>query len=180
MKRKQLFAGMILALSSLGMTSSSFAVPVMDLRSEDLLQWAMGQKESLQLTPNQQILWQQLETKTRAILRDQRSRRERLQANLLRNLDNPAIELRDLAGTLDAESGASEQESKQLREIWLTLNDALNDNQRQIVRSLLVDQLQRVADSGHDNTSSKPKQSSGSGRGKGMGGGGMPGGATSF
>jgi len=170
MKRNQLIAGVILALSSLGLTSSSFAVPVMDLRSEDLLQWVMGQKEALQLTPNQQILWQQLEVKTRAMLSDKRSRRERLQANLLRSLDNPAIELRDLAGTLDAESLASEQEGKRLREMWLTLNDALNDNQRQIVRSLLVDQLQRVADTGHDSSSSKPKQGGGSGRGKGMGG----------
>lgn len=177
MKRNQLIAGVILALSSLGLTSSAFALPVMELRSEDILQWATGLKESLQLTPNQQILWQQLESKTRAILRDQKSRRERLQANLLRDLDNPAIELRDLAGTVDAESGAGQQEGRQLREIWLTLNDALNDNQRQIVRSFVTDRLQRAADAGHD-SSSKPKQGGGSGRGKGMGG--MRGGSSDF
>ena len=75
------------------------------------------------------------------------------------------IELRELAKRLDAEGDLSNQESKQLRELWLTVNDALDDNQRQIIRAVLADQLQRSADQKTESNSSRQK---GDLRGRGM------------
>lgn len=139
-------AGLSLAL---GLAATcAHALPVMDMRVEDLLPMAAEFKKSLSLSNNQQILWQQIEAKTRHLIHERQSRRERLQAAGKQWLEGSAVELRDMAGALDAESGASAAEEKQLREWWLGLNDALDEKQRQAVATFLLEQLQRVPDNG--------------------------------
>ena len=118
----------------------------MNINVENLFQQASDVKKTLNLNSNQQILWQQVESRLRMILNSRRSRREHLQADLQLNLDNPRTELRELAKKLDSEDEVSSQENKELRDLWLTVNDALDDNQRQIVLVLLADQLQRSPD----------------------------------
>jgi hypothetical protein len=156
----------------------SYALPVMDVHVEDLVLRAKDVKMSLNLNPNQQLLWQQVESKIRMILHARQLRRERLQAALKLSLDDPRTELRDLAKRLEAEEDLSYQENKDLREVWLTLNDALDDNQRQTVLALLADQLQRSADQAPESKSRDRKddsRSSGMGRHKSGGmNGGMP------
>jgi hypothetical protein len=147
--------------------SAAHAIPVMDVHLEDLMAQASDVKKSLNLNPNQHLLWQQTESKTRAIMSERQRRREQLQAYLKKGLDNPRTELRDLAKQLDAESDASQQENKQLRELWLTVNDALDDAQRQTILVLLADQLQRIADDGHECKPGEPARTrSGMGRQK--------------
>ncbi|MDB5763601.1 MAG: hypothetical protein JWQ21_2596 [Herminiimonas sp.] len=158
-------------------SSSLYAMPVMDIHIEDLMLRASDIQKSLMLNPNQQLLWQQVESKSRAILRARQTRRGNLQADLLAKLDVPTTELRDMAAWVNKEADLTMQEDRQLRELWLTVNDALDDHQRQTVLSFLADELVRVADQdrGH-----KAEKSDGQTRGRGMGrskqGGGMGGG----
>jgi len=123
-------------------------MPVMDVRIEDLMSQASDIKKSLNLNANQQVLWQQTESKMRAIISARQRRREQLQATLKKGLDDSHAELRDLAKNMANEEDLSYQESRQLRELWLTVNDALDDSQRQTILQLLADQLQRVPDQG--------------------------------
>ncbi|PFH11424.1 basic type II keratin [Collimonas sp. PA-H2] len=167
----------VMASLSLGLTAPALASPVMDFRTEDLLSVADGLKDDLHLNPNQQTLWRQLEGKSRGIINEREKRQHLIQANMANGLNNPALDLRQLSAAIDAESALSDQDGRQLRELWLTMNDALDDQQRQTTRAFLADRLQRVDVASCDRSSAAPKdKSSGKGRGKGMGGGGMGGG----
>jgi uncharacterized membrane protein len=163
-------------------TLPALALPVMEMRAEDMLPLAAGLKTSLNLNANQQTLWQQTEGKSRALLRERQARRERLQAASKAGLDAAGIELRDLVGALDAETATTAAEEKQLREWWLTVNDALSEPQRRVVASLLAEQLLRMPDNGgHDGAAPRARDEGGDrGRGghpkQGGAGMGMPGG----
>jgi hypothetical protein len=81
---------------------------------------------------------------------------------------------------LEAEAATSAQEDKALREMWLGVNDALDENQRQQVATLVVDQLMRVPESEQRKnapraTEDNKGQHRGMGRGKPVGGMGAPG-----
>ena len=136
----------VLALSAV--VAPAFALPVMEMRAEDFLPMAAELKSSLNLNTNQQTLWQQVESKTRAVLRDRKTRRDRLQAATQAGVQGANVELRDLAKAIDEESAASASEEKLLREWWLTVNDALSESQRQTVVNLVSEQLLRVPDNG--------------------------------
>jgi hypothetical protein len=163
-----------------GACVSALATPVMEMRAEDLLPMASEFKKSLNLNANQQTLWLQVEGRSRAVLRERQSRREKLQAALKAALLGSKIELRDLNGAIEAEAAASAQEEKQLRELWLGVNDALDESQRQQVATLISEQLMRVPDSGQQRGAPRGKEDGGGqhrgmGRGKPGGGMGMPG-----
>jgi hypothetical protein len=134
---------MLLALS-LGAAAPSFALPLMDMRAEDLLPMATELRKSLNLNANQQTLWQQVESRSRSVLRERQSRREHMQQQAAAMLGKPNVELRELNALIEAEAGLSAAEDKQLRELWLTVNDALDDSQRGKVAALVTEQLQRV------------------------------------
>ena len=120
--------------------ASAAAAPLMDLRAEDVLPMAAQLRTSLALNPNQQLLWQQSEVRTRALLR------ERLQKQAVQLAASPNAELRELGSAAEAEAAASALEDQQLRATWLTVNDALDDRQRGMVLRFLGDQLERVRD----------------------------------
>jgi hypothetical protein len=122
----------------------------MDVHLEDLMTQSSDVKQSLNLNANQQRLWQQVESTMRAIMSERQRRREQLQADLKKGLDNPHAELRDLAKQLGDEEDFSYQENKRLRELWLTVNDALDDTQRRTILLLLTDRLQRMPDEAHE------------------------------
>lgn len=159
---------------------SAQALPVMEMKAEDLIPMASEFRKSLNLTPNQQILWQQTESKTRNLLRERQARREQLQAATQKGLEASNVELRDLVGALDAEAAANAAEEKQLRAWWLELNDALSDVQRKQVAQFLTEQLLRVPDKGPGGGEARPREEGEHSRGghrRGMGGGmGGPGG----
>ncbi|WP_050477328.1 hypothetical protein [Herbaspirillum rhizosphaerae] len=169
-----------LALSLLSLTPlPAHATPLMDLFPEDIISTVQQLKPELNLNPNQQILWRQTEQKTQAIVRRHQLRRDRLQAETARNMSKPGFELRELGRAVDQESALSEEDSRQLRELWLTVADALDDTQRQAVQSFIADRLQRVAEHG----GGAPEKSEGGrmggkrgGAGGGMGGSGGMGG----
>jgi hypothetical protein len=142
-------AGAALALSALLLPASpAFALQVMEMRAEDFVPMAAELKKSLNLNANQQTLWQQVESKTRTVLRDRKTRRDHLQAATQSGTQGAHVELRDLAKAIDEETTVSANEEKLLREWWLTVNDALNESQRQIVVNLVSEQLLRVPDNG--------------------------------
>jgi hypothetical protein len=154
------------------------ATPAMDMRAEDLLLMAPALKESLKLNGNQATLWAQTESRTRSMLRERQSRRERLQAAGKQALEAKDVELRDLAGPLEAEQAATTAEEKQLRELWLTVNDALDETQRHTVAVFLGEQLSRIE--GPMRPAAAPRgeaEGRGEGRGAGHRGGGPGGGA---
>lgn len=126
---------------------AAIATPVMEMRADVLMPMAAELRKSLNLNANQQTLWQQVEGRSRTILRERQSRRERLQKALATALAAPKVELRELDGAIAAEAGASAQEDQQLRELWLGVNDALDEGQRAQVAALAAEQLMRVADS---------------------------------
>ena len=169
---------LILSTALLLGSASAFATPVMEMRAEDLVPMAIQFRQELKLTPNQQTLWQQVETRSKAILRERVGRREKLQAALVSGAAQPKVELRDLNTALETEQTLEANEDKQLRELWLQVNDALDDNQRQQVAAMVGEQLMRVTPT---ETHAAPKtedrgQRKGGGKRGGMGG--MGGGAT--
>ena len=133
-----------LLLGATALTAS--AVPIAEMRLEDLLPMAPDFKAELKLNANQSTLWQQVEGKSRQLLRERKARRERLQAGVTQGLQAPQLELRDLLAGLDMESTQSLAEEKQLREWWLSVNDALDEHQRQMVAQFIAGQMARVMD----------------------------------
>jgi hypothetical protein len=109
----------------------------------------LGIQEALNLNANQQTLWLQIEGPSRAMLRERQHRREALQEKAKTLLGKPDVELRELGALVEAESAPPRaQEDKQLRELWLSLNDALDDGQRRQVATLVNEQLLRVVPEG--------------------------------
>lgn len=151
----------------------AFATPVMEMRAADLLPMAPEFRKSLTLNANQQTLWLQVENRSRAIMRERQARRERLQQSLQGALAAAKVELRDLDGVLAAESAASAQEERQLRELWLGVNDALDENQRRQVATLFAEQLMRVPDSEQHAAPRGREEGGGHRGGRGKPGGGM-------
>jgi hypothetical protein len=146
------------------------ALPMTEMRAQDLLMMAPALKDALKLNANQQTLWQQTEGRTRALLRERQSRAEKMQAAALQSLQGKDVELRDLAGALDAESAVELAEEKQLREWWLTVNDALDESQRRAVAVFLAEQLQRKPEGPGGGNGGPPREGGGGHRG-GPGGG---------
>ena len=136
--------GLALLLATNALTAS--AVPIADMRLEDLLPMAPDFRTELKLNANQGTLWQQVEGKSRQLLRERKARREHLQAEVTQRLQAPQLELRDLLAGLDTESTQSLAEEKQLREWWLSVNDALDEHQRQMVAQFIAGQMARVMD----------------------------------
>lgn len=157
---------------AIGSAAPSFAVPLMDLRAEDLVPMASELKSSLNLTPNQQTLFGQIEGRSRSVLRERQRRRDALQEQTKAMLARPDVELRELDKLVAAENATSTAEDKQLRDMWLGFNDALDDKQRQKVAGLIGEQLMRVIPEGRP-SGDKP---SGDRQGGGMGGRGRHGG----
>jgi len=173
------FARALLCALAIGSATPSFAVPLMDMRVEDLLFMSADVKKSLNLTPNQQTLWSQVEGRSRSILRERQRRREALQEQAKTLLAKPEVELRDLNRAVEAEAAATNTEDKQLREAWLEVNDALDDKQRAQVVTFIGEQLMRVVPEGRPGGERGGERGSGGGRPGGMGGhgrGGMGGG----
>lgn len=168
-----------LALLS-GVAAPSFAVPVYEIHAEELIAMAPDLRKSLDLNPNQQILWGQVDSRSHAILRERMQRRERLQRQAKTVAATPAPELRTLGAALDAEDAATQAEDRQLREMWLTVNDALTEKQRAQVAQFVGEQLERVEggpmreSKDHDSGDKHPR-GGGAGGGRGGMGGGMGG-----
>lgn len=178
-------AGLALALTWLAaVPRTASAIPVMDMKVEDMLPMGPDFQAQLTLNSNQKILWQQVESKTRQLVRNRKARRERLEAALKQQLAGKSVELRDLVAGMDAESATSAAEEKQLREWWLEVNDALNETQRQTVATFLGEQMLRVMDGGPGGGGGgggRGKEEGGPGGGhggRGGGGGGGMGGAS--
>jgi hypothetical protein len=140
----KLLRKLLLSLALAGGALPAFAVDVMELRAEQLLFGANDLKTTLALTQNQQTLWQQASGRAGTILRARQKRRGTLQTELKTRLADGKTDLRELGPALDAETDNSAAEDKQLRELWLTVADALNDQQRVAVKQLLLSQLERV------------------------------------
>jgi hypothetical protein len=175
MKKTSLARAVLLSLALAG-AAPAFALPLMDLRPDVLLAMAPDFHKSLNLNANQQTLWQQVEGKSRSVLRERQARREKLQQQGKALLDKPGAELRELGALVDAEETATLAEDKQLRELWLTVNDALDDNQRRMVATFVGEQMQRV-DGGEGRSGPGAREEGGRGRGgmRGRGGAGMGG-----
>ena len=164
--------GLAFLLGTTALTAS--AVPIAEMRLEDLLPMAPDFRMELKLNANQTTLWQQVEGKTRQLLRERKVRRERLQAAVTQGLQTPRLELRDLLAGLDTESTQGLAEEKQLREWWLSVNDALDEQQRQAVAQFIAGQMARVMDAAAPHNESRgapPGEHGGRKGGKGgMGG----------
>ncbi|MCH8620606.1 hypothetical protein [Undibacterium sp. TS12] len=146
-----------LAFSPL-LTTQSQAATMIDLRFDLFMAKATDLKKELNLNANQQVLWQQTENKLQSIQHQREVRRERLQAELDVRLEQKALELRDINPQLDQEEQLSSQENRQMRELFFTLNDALDDRQRSSLQTFLASTLRaspesarvRPADNGGD------------------------------
>jgi hypothetical protein len=147
----------ILAALLLAAALPSPAAPLMQIDADNLVRGAGFVKDTLHLTPNQQTLWQQVASKSAGLLRARQTRRDKLQAAFKAQLQDPAGELRRLADTLAQEEAASALENAELRELWLSMNDALDDRQRLLASQFLLTQLERVE---------APERAPGAGRGE--------------
>ena len=167
---------------ALGKAAPLFAVPLMNMRAEDLLPMTSEFRQALKLNANQQSLWQQVESRSHAVLRERQRRREALQDKARALLAKPDVELRELNTLVEAESAATGREDTQLRELWLGVNDALDDAQRRQMAAFVGEQLMRVVPEARPAGEHSGQKGSGRG-GRGMGGhgrGGMggPGGVS--
>lgn len=167
-------------LSGALLASTAHATRIMDLRAEQLIFMANDLKASLALSPNQQTLFQQVGTKSAALMRTRQLRRDRLQADLKRRLAEPEPDLRAWSAAIDEETATAAAEDRQLREFWLGVHDALDDKQRATVVQTLLSQLERVDADIDRGQRAAPREGQprgpGGGRGQRSGGGmGMPG-----
>lgn len=165
---------LLVGMAGLSLAGPARAISLMDVEAGDILPMVTPLKDDLHLNANQLILWQQTVQRTRALVRQRQGRREQLQSRAAEQLHQPNMEFSDLAAAIAREQQLSEAENNQLRELWLTVADALDDKQREIAQSYIIDRMQRVSVS----AGSKGADSGGMGRkgGSGMGGGGMGGG----
>ena len=164
------------------------AVPLTDLRAEDLLPMAGELKKTLALSTNQQTLWNKAEAQSRAILRDRIRRRAALQEWARTLLASPDADLRKLDRATDTEIATATAEDRQLRALWLDVNDGLDDSQRRRIAGLLGEQLMRVVPEGgqgggapggqRDEQNRRGGPGNGRGPGSGPGGNSGPGGAS--
>ncbi len=156
--------------------SLAHATPVMEVRLDGLLAKAGELKKDLNLNANQQLLWQQTESKLSSVLHQRDVRRNRMQAELELRLEQNNIELRDLNPQIEQEEQTTAQENKQMRELVLTLNDALDDKQRQALQMFINASLRTTADAPkakRPDNGDAPQRKSGMGRQReGAGGGG--------
>ncbi|WP_343025293.1 hypothetical protein [Massilia sp. MP_M2] len=158
------------------------SVPLTDLRAEDLLPIAGDLKQSLGLSPNQQTLWSKAEAASRTTLRDRTRRRAALQEWARTLLAIPDADLRKLDAATDAESATANAEDRQLRALWLDVNDGLDDTQRRQVAGRFGEQLMRVVPEGGGRGGApagqrdEPNRRGGPGNGRGPGAGQGPGG----
>ena len=170
-----------LALATAG-AGTAHGVPLTDLRAEDLLPMAVDLKQSLNLSTNQQALWNKAEAASRTILRDRTRRRAALQEWARTLLASPDADLRKLDAATDAESATASGEDRQLRALWLDVNDGLDDNQRPQVAGRLGEQLLRVVPDGSQRSGApagprdEQNRRGGPGNGRGPGAGQGPGG----
>lgn len=168
---------LVLALCSAG---PAVAVPLTDLRAEDLLPMAGELKKTLALSTNQQTLWGKAEAKSRAILRDRSRRRAALQEWTRTLLASPDADLRKLDRETETEIATATAEDRQLRALWLDVNDGLDDNQRRQITGLLGEQLTRVVPDGSQGGGApggqREEQNRRGGPGNGRGPGSSPGG----
>ncbi|MFZ6655861.1 hypothetical protein [Undibacterium sp. TJN19] len=170
------FCAICLPLTAALITPVVNATSVMDMRFESMLVKAADLKRELNLNANQQMLWQQTENKLQSIQHQRELRRERLQAELDLRLDKNGMELRDVNPHIEQEEQTSAAENKQIRELVFTMNDALDDKQRQIMQTFWVTSLRAGPDSGktkRPDGDDAPKQKGGMGRQRsgGMSGG---------
>jgi len=170
-------AGLRLAVAvalTLGATAPSFAVPVESIHAEELIAMAPDLRKSLSLNANQQTLWGQVDSRSHTILRARALRREKLQSTAKSVIKTASPELRTLGAAMDAEDAAVEAEDKQLREMWLTVNDALDEKQRLMVVQFIGEQMERVEGGpmreSREKSDGPPKGQHSGGRG-GIGGG---------
>lgn len=153
---RYIFAGVSMSLSTLRkiavpvcfslFASIVQATPVMELRLDSLLAKAGDLKKELNLNANQQLLWQQTESKLSTMQHQREKRRERLQTELELRLEQNNLELRDLNPQIAQEEQSTLQENQQMRELVLTLNDALDDKQRLSLQMLINASLRATAD----------------------------------
>ncbi|MEW7849410.1 hypothetical protein AB2N08_11980 [Massilia aurea] len=176
---------------AIGGAAPVLAVPLTDLRAEDLLPMAGAVKKTLDLSDNQQILWNKAEAASRALLRDRARRRTALQEWAKTSLASPDVDLRKLDQATETEIATANAEDRQLRALWLDVNDGLDDSQRRHIARLLGEQLMRVVPDGaqgggapggqRDDQNRRGGPGNGRGPGSGVSGmGGMsgPGGAS--
>ena len=128
------------------LTASAYAVDVWEFSAQDVLPILTEFKSTSKLSANQQTLWLQMEAKTKAILRIREDRRHEIQSSIKKRLQEKSPELRDLVPSMNRDDEVSAQENQELRESWMTVYDALNDRQRDMLTVLISDQLARVAD----------------------------------
>ena len=170
--KKYRLGAMFLFVIAAGIPLSVPAMPAMDIGAEQLMRRSGDLKASLNLNANQLLLWQQVEAKTHALLHIRQVRREHLQSALKAGIGDAKAELRDLSTQVEAEENSSVQEDKQLRELWLTMNDALDDNQRSAALLFLADALGRSAETGREaGTERQNGETRGRGAGRKKGGG---------
>lgn len=124
----------------------SFAATLFDAPSAEMLRQAGAIRQQLKLQNNQAMLWLEAEAATHAMLRERQARRERLQAELGAALATP-VPLRDLAQKIAAEEDLSLLETRKNRELWLDVEAALDDANRQEFRAAMRQQLEKPEDS---------------------------------
>ena len=100
--------------------------------------------DKLNLNPQQEALWQKALSDTQQTMAQMRKEHKERHATLLRELDNPQVNLHTLAQQMDAMRDQQAAARKQLRDQWLAVYDSLDANQQGQVRSFLRERLERA------------------------------------
>ncbi|SFC56598.1 hypothetical protein [Massilia yuzhufengensis] len=168
------FAHIALAASLVFLLPAARGISLTEWRAEELLMQAADAKKELALTDNQNLLWERSMRKTRVILRARKERRELIDAAARKAAADPVAELRALAVPLQDDAALLHDEDRELREAWLTVNDALDDRQRKLVLARFRSTLERQpGEPGSGKGEGRPERGGrpeGGGRGQGPGG----------
>ena len=100
--------------------------------------------DKLNLNPQQEALWQKALSDTQQTIAQMRKEHKERRDTLLRELDNPQVNLHTLAQQMDTMRDQQAAALKLMRAQWLAVYDSLDANQQGQARSFLRERLERA------------------------------------
>jgi Spy/CpxP family protein refolding chaperone len=142
LKLRHLAAILTLAVTPALAPLPSYAMPPMGGPGEHTTQALEQLHAKLTLTPDQEKLWKQAEESTKALSSERRTRFRAKHDELKAALSDPNSDLHAVANKMDADLRAELDKARDNRNQWLAFYDSLKPEQRQTVRSFLLEKLE--------------------------------------
>jgi len=122
----------------------SFAMPQMGDQGETMHLQLRQLHDSLKLTEQQELLWKRAATESHDKMKLRQAEHQQAIGEVKAVLNDPQADLRALSGKMDARREMAEKESKETRELWLSVYDSLDVKQREMARRFLLERVEHM------------------------------------